>query len=116
MCAVVSGKSGRHFAHILGKSCEGTTSIGSSLPLTAAPGPGPWVRPDRTGRSGGGQGAKPAKGGGEQRRPRPGALEAEEDAATAAGHAAGDVEESMAERLGFPAARVAVQAEALEEG
>jgi hypothetical protein len=31
-------------------------------------------------------------------------------------HAAGDVEESMAERLGFPAARLALQAEAPEEG
>lgn len=71
---------------------------------------------NRNGRSGGGQGAKPAKGGSEQGRPAPGALEAEEHAPAAASHAAGDVEESMAERLGFPGARLAVQAEALEEG
>ncbi len=39
-----------------------------------------------------------------------------EYAPPAASHVAGDVEESMADRLGFPATRLAVQAEALEEG
>jgi hypothetical protein len=76
----------------------------------------PWGGCDRMGRSCGGQGAKPPKGGGEQRCPGPGALQAEEDAATTAGHAAGDVEESMAKGLRLPAGRLAVQAEALEEG
>src|SRR5215472_5633226 len=66
--------------------------------------------------SGGGQGAKSPEGGGEQRCPAPGALQPEEHAATAAGDAAGDVEEPEAERLGFPAACIAVEAEALEEG
>jgi len=56
------------------------------------------------------------EGGGEQRRPPPRAREAEEHAPTAAGYAAGDVEQSMAERLGLPVARVPIQAEPLEEG
>ncbi len=59
---------------------------------------------------------QPPKGGGEQRRPAPGALQAEDHAPPVAGHAAGDVEESMAEPLRLPAARLAIRAEPLEEG
>src|SRR5436309_1956780 len=44
------------------------------------------------GRSGGGQGAKPPKGGGEQRSPSPGARQPEEGAPPTACHAAGNVE------------------------
>src|SRR5438309_1992670 len=43
------------------------------------------------GRSGGGQGAKPPKGGGEQRGPSPGARQPEEHAPPTARHAAGNV-------------------------
>ena len=43
-------------------------------------------------------------------------MQAEEHATPTASDAAGDVEESMAERLGFPPTRLAVEAEALEEG
>src|SRR5438309_1699691 len=68
----------------------------------------PWVAAVGTARSGGGQGPKPPEGGGEKRGPAPGALEAEEDATPAASHAAGDMEESVTERLGFPSARLAV--------
>ena len=46
----------------------------------------------------------------------PGTLQAEKDAPPAAGHAASDVEESMAEPLRLPAASFAIQAEPLEEG
>src|SRR5215471_21584049 len=73
----------------------------------------PWVVAVERPGSGGRQSTKPPKGGGEQRGPAPGALEAEEHATTVASDAAGDMEESMAERLGLPGACVAVQAKAL---
>src|SRR5215472_18471115 len=99
----------------------GVESVSSEC--ASCPHPRPWHRPDthkrafRQGRrSGHGwKRVKPPKGSGEQGRPAPGALQAEEYAPAAAGDAAGDVNESMAEPLGFPAARLAIQAEPLEE-
>src|SRR5215469_17588021 len=76
----------------------------------------PWVVALGTHGSGGRQGAKPPTGGGDQRGPAPGALEAEEHATTVASDAASDVEKPVAEPLRLPAARLAIQAEVLEEG